>query len=127
VGGRQRRFSLSTDRATFTIISERRHIYPQECENLRSPIPRSRTPPCSAFPNADSGEEVKAVVRRCRGFCRGRIWRKKLMLFLQPIRCRARGAALDRLRGRVAAASTGKLYKRLLRDRLLGDKTSRIL
>jgi hypothetical protein len=52
-----------TDRKAFMIISGGVNIYPQECENLL--INHPKVIDCAVFgvPNADFGEEVKAVVQ----------------------------------------------------------------
>src|SRR5262249_3888528 len=52
-----------TDRATFMIISGGVNIYPQECENLLITHPKVADAAVFGVPNADLGEEVKAVVQ----------------------------------------------------------------
>ena len=52
-----------TDRATFMIISGGVNIYPQECENLLITHPLVADAAVFGVPNADLGEEVKAVVQ----------------------------------------------------------------
>ena len=56
-------FVFLTDRATFMIISGGVNIYPQETENLL--ITHAKVADAAVFgvPNADLGEEVKAVVQ----------------------------------------------------------------
>ena len=56
-----------TDRSTFMIISGGVNIYPQECENLL--ITHAKVADAAVFgvPNADLGEEVKAVVQLVAG------------------------------------------------------------
>ena len=52
-----------TDRKTFMIISGGVNIYPQECENLLITHPKVADAAVFGVPNADLGEEVKAVVQ----------------------------------------------------------------
>jgi long-chain acyl-CoA synthetase len=57
-----------TDRAAFMIISGGVNIYPQECENLLVTHPRVADVAVFGVPNAEMGEEVKAVVQHLPGF-----------------------------------------------------------
>ena len=116
-----------TDRETFMIISGGVNIYPQEIENVLVMHPAIADVAVFGVPNADLGEEVKAVVQ------------------LMPER-RGDAGAVDEIlafaREHLAAykvprsvdvvdelprLETGKLYKRLLRDRYWGNRTSRIV
>ena len=56
-------FVYLTDRATFMIISGGVNIYPQETENLLITHPKVADAAVFGAPNADLGEEVKAVVQ----------------------------------------------------------------
>ena len=56
-----------TDRSTFMIISGGVNIYPQECENLLITHPKVADAAVFGVPNADLGEEVKAVVQAMPG------------------------------------------------------------
>src|ERR1700744_4976867 len=60
-------FLYLTDRATFMIISGGVNIYPQECENLLITHPKMADAAVFGVPNADLGEEVKAVVQPMLG------------------------------------------------------------
>jgi long-chain acyl-CoA synthetase len=78
-------------------------------------------------PNAEMGEEVKAVVQLMPGVPATPATADALMAFcrehLSHIKCPRSidfEATLPRL-------PTGKLYKRLLRDRYWGNKSSRIV
>jgi len=116
-----------TDRATFMIISGGVNIYPQECENLLITHPKVADAAVFGVPNPDLGEEVKAVVQlmpdvpadpqtidELLAFCGQHLARQKVPRSIDF------AAELPRL-------PTGKLYKRLLRDRYWGNKTSRIV
>ena len=65
-------FLYLTDRATFMIISGGVNIYPQECENLLITHPKIADAAVFGVPNADLGEEVKAVVQPMPGIAPGR-------------------------------------------------------
>ena len=56
-----------TDRKTFMIISGGVNIYPQETENLLITHPKVADAAVFGVPNADLGEEVKAVVQPMPG------------------------------------------------------------
>src|SRR5258705_437200 len=70
-----------TDRATFMIISGGVNIYPQECENLLITHPKIADAAVFGVPNADLGEEVKAVVQPMPGILPGPDLAQELILF----------------------------------------------
>lgn len=99
------------------IISGGVNIYPQECENLLITHPDVADAAVFGVPNEDLGEEVKAVVQPMPGVDGGDVFALELIAFcrqhLAPMKCPRTidfTAELPRL-------PTGKLYKRLLRDR----------
>ena len=98
-------FLYLTDRATFMIISGGVNIYPQECENLLITHPKIADAAVFGVPNADLGEEVKAVVQPMPGIPPGPDLAAGTDQLLQPVAVAPEGAALDRLRDRTAAAS----------------------
>jgi acyl-CoA synthetase (AMP-forming)/AMP-acid ligase II len=110
-----------TDRTAFTIISGGVNVYPQEIETVLHEHPEVADVAVLAAPNADLGEEVKAVVslrpgpagepvdveaaeQRLIDYCRGRLSRIKVPRSVDFV------AEVPRL-------ATGKLNKRLLHDR----------
>ena len=120
-------FLYLTDRATFMIISGGVNIYPQETENLLITHPKVADAAVFGVPNEDLGEEVKAVVQpmpavvaddgliaELTEFCGANLSRQKVprSIDFDP--------ELPRL-------PTGKLYKRVLRDRYWGDGQSKLL
>ena len=116
-----------TDRRTFMIISGGVNIYPQECENLL--ITHAKVADAAVFgvPNEDLGEEVKAVVEVMPGVRAGPDLAEELIGF-----CRQHLAHLKCPRSvdfeeKLPRLPTGKLYKRLLRDRYWGKRKSRIV
>ena len=106
-----------TDRKAFMIISGGVNIYPQEAENLL--INHPKVMDCAVFgvPNADFGEEVKAVVQPRDMADAGPALAEELIAY-----CRQHLSALKCPRSidfeaELPRHPTGKLYKRLLRDR----------
>src|SRR5712664_3701300 len=120
-------FLYLTDRATFMIISGGVNIYPQECENLLITHPKIADAAVFGVPNADLGEEVKAVVQPMPGILPGPDLAQELMLFCSQSLSRQKVPRSIDFEAELPRLPTGKLYKRLLRDRYWGDKTSRIL
>jgi long-chain acyl-CoA synthetase len=121
------RFLYLTDRATFMIISGGVNIYPQECENLLITHPKVADAAVFGVPNADLGEEVKAVVQLMPGNAPGPEMESELIGFcrqhLAHLKC-PRTVDFD---PELPRLPTGKLYKRVLRDRYWGGKKSRIV
>jgi long-chain acyl-CoA synthetase len=116
-----------TDRRTFMIISGGVNIYPQECENLLITHPKVADAAVFGVPNEDLGEEVKAVVQLIPGIRPAPALADELIAF-----CRQHLAHLKCPRSvdfeeQLPRLPTGKLYKRLLRDRYWGEGKSRIV
>lgn len=116
-----------TDRKTYMIISGGVNIYPQETENLLVTHPKVLDAAVIGVPNEDLGEEVKAVVQLMPGVEGGPERERELIAFcrehLAHFKCPRTVDFTDEL----PRLPTGKLYKRLLRDRYWGDHTSRIV
>ncbi len=120
-------FLYLTDRATFMIISGGVNIYPQEAENLLITHPDVEDAAVFGVPNEEMGEEVKAVIQLLPGRTKDAAMAEKLMAFcrehLAHVKCPKSidfDDALPRL-------PTGKLYKRVLRDRYWADHKNRIV
>jgi long-chain acyl-CoA synthetase len=116
-----------TDRATFMIISGGVNIYPQECENLLITHPKIADAAVFGVPNPDLGEEVKAVVQPMPGVPAGPDLAEELLLFCSQSLSRQKVPRSIDFDDELPRLPTGKLYKRLLRDRYWGDKRSRIV
>jgi long-chain acyl-CoA synthetase len=116
-----------TDRATFMIISGGVNIYPQECENLLITHPKIADAAVFGVPNADLGEEVKAVVQPMPGIEPCEALAEELILFCSEALSRQKVPRSIDFEEALPRLPTGKLYKRLLRDRYWGDKASRIV
>ena len=116
-----------TDRATFMIVSGGVNIYPQECENLLITHPKVLDAAVFGVPNEEMGEEVKAVVQLVEGQEPGDALEAELIAF-----CRDHLAHLKCPRSidfteELPRLPTGKLYKRVLRDKYWADRQSRIV
>jgi long-chain acyl-CoA synthetase len=120
-------FLYLTDRATFMIISGGVNIYPQECENLLITHPKIADAAVFGVPNADLGEEVKAVVQPMPGITPGPDLAQELISFCSQSLSRQKVPRSIDFEAELPRLPTGKLYKRLLRDRYWGDRKSRIL
>lgn len=116
-----------TDRATFMIVSGGVNIYPQECENLLITHPKVADAAVFGVPNEEFGEEVKAVVQPMPEVAAGQDLEEELIEFchanLSKLKC-PKSIDFD---PELPRPPTGKLYKRVLRDRYWGDRKSRIL
>ncbi|MFY9316014.1 MAG: AMP-binding protein [Burkholderiales bacterium] len=121
------RFLYLTDRATFMIISGGVNIYPQECENLLITHPKVADAAVFGVPNADLGEEVKAVVQPMPGCEPGTAFEQELIDFCGQHLARFKCPRSVDFEAQLPRLPTGKLYKRLLRDRYWGGKASRIV
>ena len=101
-----------TDRRTFMIISGGVNIYPQECENLLITHPEVADAAVFGVPNADLGEEVKAVVQPLPGIRPSAAFAEEIIAFcrqhLAHIKC-PRSIDFEEALPRLP---TGKLYKR---------------
>jgi len=109
-----------TDRKDYMIISGGVNVYPQEVENLLVTHPKVADVAVLGVPNDDLGEEVKAVVQPTDWREAGPALAAELMAYcrdnLSHIKC-PRSVDFER---ELPRHPTGKLYKRLLRERYRG-------
>ncbi len=116
-----------TDRKTYMIISGGVNIYPQETENLLVTHPKVFDAAVIGVPNDDLGEEVKAVVQPMPGVPAGPDLERELIAFcrghLAHFKCPRTVDFVDEL----PRLPTGKLYKRLLRDRYWEGRSTSIV
>ncbi len=116
-----------TDRKAFMIISGGVNIYPQETENCLIGHPKVTDCAVVGVPNEEFGEEVKAVVQPVSMADAGPELERELIEWckarISPIKCPRSVDFTEEL----PRHPTGKLYKRLLKDRYWGNKTSRIV
>jgi len=116
-----------TDRKAYMIISGGVNIYPQEAENVLVTHPKVMDVAVFGVPNDDLGEEVKAVVQPVDMADAGPELERELIEY-----CRSQLASYKCPRsvdfeGELPRHPTGKLYKRLLRDRYWTGRESRIV
>jgi len=109
-----------TDRATFMIISGGVNIYPQEIENLLVTHPKVMDVAVIGAPDEEMGEKVVAIIQPVDIADSGPELAEELRVF-----CRASlsGVKVPRqfdFTEELPRHPTGKLYKRLLRDRYWG-------
>jgi long-chain acyl-CoA synthetase len=116
-----------TDRATFMIISGGVNIYPQECENLLITHPKVADAAVFGVPNEDLGEEVKAAVQLMPGIARGPEITAELLAFCAEHLARHKCPRSIDFYVELPRSPTGKLYKRLLRDRYWQGHKTRIV
>ena len=116
-----------TDRKAHMIISGGVNIYPQEAENVLITHPKVTDVAVIGVPNEDFGEEVKAVVQPVSMDDAGAELEQELLEF-----CRSQISHMKCPRSidfdpELPRHPTGKLYKRLLKDRYWEGHTSRIV
>src|SRR5262249_28888573 len=116
-----------TDRATFMIISGGVNIYPQECENLLITHPKVADAAVFGVPHQDLGEAVKAVGQLMPEVPPGPKIAEELIAFCGQHLARQKVPRSVDFEPELPRLPTGKLYKRLLRDRYWGNRTSRIV
>ncbi|HEY1709277.1 MAG TPA: acyl-CoA synthetase [Rhizomicrobium sp.] len=120
-------FLYLTDRKAFMIISGGVNIYPQEAENVIINHPKVTDVAVIGVPNEDFGEEVKAVVQPANWADAGPELAADIIAYcreqLSPIKC-PRTVDFEQ---ELPRHPTGKLYKRLIRDRYWGKRDSRIV
>ncbi len=106
-----------TDRKYFMIISGGVNIYPQEVENLLVTHPKVADVAVIGVPNDEFGEEVKAVVQPVEMREAGAALAEELIAYcranLSHVKC---PRSVD-FEAELPRHPTGKLYKRLLRER----------
>ncbi len=116
-----------TDRKAYMIISGGVNIYPQEVENLLVTHPKVVDVAVIGVPDEEFGEQVKAVVQPADMDHAGAELEAELIAFcrqhLSGIKC---PNSVD-FEAELPRQATGKLYKRLLKDRYWGKHATRIV
>jgi long-chain acyl-CoA synthetase len=119
-------FLYLTDRKTYMIISGGVNIYPQETENLLITHPKVMDAAVIGVPNDDLGEEVKAVVQVMDGVEPGPELERELIAFCREHLAHFKAPRSVDFEAELPRLPTGKLYKRLLRDRYWEGHSARI-
>ena len=116
-----------TDRATFMIISGGVNIYPQEIEDAMIMHPQVADVAVVGVPHDEMGEAVKAVVQVAEGVAANDQLADELLAYAREhiahYKCPRSVDFMDEL----PRLPTGKLYKRLIKDRYWGKTDSRIV
>jgi fatty-acyl-CoA synthase len=116
-------FLFLTDRKSFMIISGGVNIYPQEIENHLVTHPAVADVAVVGAPHDEMGEQVVAVVQPAEGVEAGAALADELTAYcrqsLSGVKTPRRFDFVDEL----PRHPTGKLYKRLIRDRYWGKES----
>ncbi|MEY2470272.1 MAG: long-chain acyl-CoA synthetase [Actinomycetota bacterium] len=116
-----------TDRKTFMIISGGVNIYPQAAENLLITHPKVMDAAVIGVPNEDLGEEVKAVVQLVESVEPSDEVARELIAFCGEHLARFEVPRSIDFEKELPRLPTGKLYKRVLRDKYWEGHAGRIL
>ena len=116
-----------TDRKAHMIISGGVNIYPQEAENVIINHPAVVDVAVIGVPNEDFGEEVKAVVQPADMSQAGPELERELIDYCQERLAKFKCPRSVDFDPELPRHATGKLYKRLLKDRYWGKRDSRIV
>ncbi len=116
-----------TDRATFMIVSGGVNIYPQEIEDLLILHPKVDDVAVVGVPNEEMGEEVKAVVQLVQAVSPSDEVQHELLEFARERLAHYKCPKSIDFDPQLPRLPTGKLYKRLLKDRYWGRHDTRIV
>ena len=120
-------FLYLTDRATFMIISGGVNIYPQEIENAMIMHDKVLDVAVIGVPDDEMGEAVKAVVQLADSVAASDAVAEELLAYTREriahYKCPKSVDFIDEL----PRLPTGKLYKRLIKDKYWGRTGSRIV
>ncbi|MEK9869222.1 MAG: AMP-binding protein [Gammaproteobacteria bacterium] len=116
-----------TDRATFMIISGGVNIYPQEIEDALILHPKVQDVAVVGVPDEEMGEAVKGVVQLVEGIAPGLEIEQELLEYTREHIAHYKCPKSIDFEAELPRLPTGKLYKRLLKDRYWGKTDSRIV
>lgn len=120
-----------TDRKAHMIISGGVNIYPREIEDLLITHPSVADVAVFGVPDPDMGEQVKAVVQPAPGVVveaeAGEIVAQELLAFVRDGLAHYKCPKTVDFEAELPRLPTGKLYKRILRDRYWGKGDSTIV
>lgn len=120
-------FLYLTDRQSFMIISGGVNIYPQEIENVLITHPKVADVAVFGVPNQDLGEEVKAVVQPMDMADATEAVAEELTAYArQSLSGLKTPRSIDFMEA-LPRHATGKLYKRLLKDKYWGTGDGKIV
>jgi long-chain acyl-CoA synthetase len=116
-----------TDRRADMIVRGGVNVYPQEAENVLATHPKVLDVAVFGVPDEDLGEEVKAVVQPVDGADAGPGLEQELIAFCRQHLASYKCPRSVDFEAELPRAPTGKLYKRLLKDRYWAGHATRIL
>jgi acyl-coenzyme A synthetase/AMP-(fatty) acid ligase len=116
-----------TDRKADLIISGGVNIYSAEIENILITHPKVLDVAVFGVPNQDFGEEVKAVVQPVGGIAGSPELERELLEFARKHLAHYKCPRSIEFEVELPRLPTGKLYKRILRDRYWGRHDTRIV
>jgi long-chain acyl-CoA synthetase len=120
-------FLFLTDRKAFMIISGGVNIYPQESENVLVTHPKVADVAVFGVPNEEFGEEVKAVIQPMDMADAGPELEAELLAFCRASISHVKAPRSIDFMVELPRYPTGKLYKRLLRDRYWAGRESKLV
>jgi long-chain acyl-CoA synthetase len=120
-------FLFLTDRKANMIISGGVNIYPQEAENVLTMHPKVMDVAVFGIPNEDFGEEVKAVVQPVSMDEAGPELERELLAFCKEHLAGFKVPRSIDFQAELPRHPTGKLYKRLLRDKYWEGHQSKLV
>jgi long-chain acyl-CoA synthetase len=116
-----------TDRLTYMIVSGGVNIYPQEVENHLVLHPKVADVAVFGVPDADLGEQVKAVVQPAPGVTGGPELEAELIAYCRDGLAHYKCPRSIDFEAELPRGDNGKLYKRVLRDRYWAGHGTRLL
>jgi len=120
-------FYYICDRKKDMIISGGVNIYPQEIEDALIMHPKVADVAVVGVPNEEMGEEVKAVVQPAEGVAAEDALADELLEYVRGHIARYKCPSSIDFMDQLPRLPTGKLYKRLIKDRYWGRTDSRIV
>ena len=116
-----------TDRKAHMIISGGVNIYPREIEDVLITHPAVADVAVFGVPDPEMGEQVKAVVQPAAGVEADEVLGAELIAFARNAIAHYKCPRSIDFEAELPRLPTGKLYKRLLRDRYWGNHDSKIV
>jgi long-chain acyl-CoA synthetase len=116
-----------TDRRAFMIVSGGVNIYPQEIEDVLLSHPKVLDVAVFGVPNAEMGEEVKAVVQPVDGAEPGQALAAELHAWCDGRLAHYKWPRSIDFDAQLPRLDNGKLYKAALRDRYWEGRSSRVV
>jgi len=120
-------FLFLTDRKAHMIISGGVNIYPQEIEDTLITHPSVADVAVFGVPDPEMGEQVKAVVQVSPGVTADDKLAAELQTYARDRIAHYKCPRSVDFEAELPRLPTGKLYKRLLRDRYWGNSDSKIV